>query len=839
MGLTIKRLRRWILLAAGLLVAVVFGFVIHGRYRFRHIEKDLPGRLGINIQQTANGFSYSQSSQGHTLFTLKASKLVQLKAGHALLHEVDITMYGPPGSGRADRIYGSNFDYDQNTGVATSQGEVNIEIAGMGAAAPVGAANAPEAAESNTIHVRTSGLTFVQKTGDATTAQPVEFQLPRAAGSSVGANYNSKTGVLVLDSRVKITTSSNGKSAVVQATHATLLRTTMQAFLVNPTINYQTESGSSDAATVFFRKDGTAERVDAQGQVRLRTDSGATVNSDTARILMDVKNQPTRADLAGGVAFAWAQENDSMHGVAQEGTVLFATAGGQTLMRHAEFRRDVSFAEEAMGLPKDPRGRAEKQMQGQKVDVDFGPAADGQVEARRAVAQGNPVVTMRQIPSKAPRTTMRISGDELVATLGPGNALQALDGTGNTRVLDESTDGARDTSQGDVLHTTFIQQAAPVQAQARGVQGSGSKKKDRPAAPKMETILETAVQDGHVVLAETPAKRPGAAEEPATLRGWAGHAEYHAADQVLHLSGEPRITDEQTMQMSAELIDYHRDTQNAEASGNVKVTYTQQAGESEGARRRRAAAPTMGGNGPVHVIAERAAMRHATGETSFYGTEASPARMWQDADSLLAPQIELDQKKSLLKAWGENTGATPVVSASFVTALGAKHAQSVMRVRSRTLVYSDKERRGDFRGAVTAEEADGAIRADDAMVYLKPEKANPGVAGSSADREGKGSAVQSSSGRGVPAGNSQVDRIVATGHVVFTQPGRKGEGEKLVYTADDGKYVLTGTAGEPPKLWDRVHGTTTGTALIFNSQNDSVEVSGGKSSAVTETRAPR
>ena len=79
--------------------------------------------------------------------------------------------------------------------------------------------------------------------------------------------------------------------------------------------------------------------------------------------------------------------------------------------------------------------------------------------------------------------------------------------------------------------------------------------------------------------------------------------------------------------------------------------------------------------------------------------------------------------------------------------------------------------------------------------------------------------------------------MIATGNVVFTQPGRKGTGEKLVYTADDGKYVLTGTEAARPLMWDRVNGTTTGEALIFNSQDDKVVVSGGKSSAVTETRA--
>jgi lipopolysaccharide export system protein LptA len=83
-----------------------------------------------------------------------------------------------------------------------------------------------------------------------------------------------------------------------------------------------------------------------------------------------------------------------------------------------------------------------------------------------------------------------------------------------------------------------------------------------------------------------------------------------------------------------------------------------------------------------------------------------------------------------------------------------------------------------------------------------------------------------------------LERIVATGHVEVTQPGRKGMGEKLVYTAQDGKYVLTGAPGEPPRIVDDAKGTTSGTTLIFNSQNDSVEVSGGQSRAVTETRAP-
>jgi lipopolysaccharide export system protein LptA len=848
MRVTIEGLRRWIVVTAALLLALVAGLIIYGRNRFRHIEKDLPARLGMNIQQTANGFSYTQTSQGHALFTLKASKELQLKSGHVLLHDVDITLYGPPGSGRTDRIFGSDFDYDQSHGVITSQGDVDIELQGVSAPTPTpGSSGAASDANSNSIRVRTRGLTFLQKTGEASTTQQVEFQLPRGAGTSVGADYNSKTGVVVLNSQVHITTSSNGKPAVVDAARATLLRSSDQALLVNATLNYETEDGSADEATVYFRKDGTTEKIDAQGHVRMKTDTGATVDTATARIWMDAKSQPTQADLGGGVQFASARENETMHGSASDGTLLFETVStgphAQTGLRHGEFRRNVIFDEEVTGLAKDPRGHADKQLHAEKVDVEFAPPQAGQsVQARKAIAEGSPVVSSRQTPSKGPEQTTRISGDQLVATLDEGNALRQLDGTGNTQIVQSATDGSHNASKGDVLHATFVQQPALApgnQGQAAGGQamasqhkaGGAGKKKDQ--GLKMQTALETAIQDGNVVLTETPAKKPGAATQPATLTGWAQHAEYHAAEEVLHLMGSPRITDGEAMQMAAESIDYHRDTQNAAASGNVKATYTQQ--QKNGQNTAPAVGFAGGGNSPVHVIADRATLVHATNQDLFYGTVQAPARMWQDANSLLAPVIEIDRNQNLLKAWGEGTGTVPVVNANFTSAMGANHQQSVVRVHSQTLVYSDKTRQGDFHGTVSAEQTDEVVHADDALLFLKPAAAASAGAGGAK----QGSQPAPHAGAGSAGGPGQLDHMIATGHVVFTQPGRKGNGEKLVYTASDGSYVLTGTEAAPPQMWDRVHGTTTGAALIFNSQDDSVVVSGGKSSAVTETRAKK
>ncbi|MGA7524494.1 MAG: LptA/OstA family protein [Acidobacteriaceae bacterium] len=823
MRVTIEGLRRWILIAAALLLAVVAGFFMYGRSRLRHIEKDLPAHLGVNIQQTATGFSYTQSSQGHTLFTLKASKLVQLKAGHALLHDVDITLYGPPGSGREDRISGSDFDYNQNEGVATSRGAVEIELQGLtqnsGAAGTQG---------SDTIRVKTEGLTFAQKSGEASTAGKVEFQLPRAAGSAVGADYNSKTGVVILNSQVHITTSNNGKPATVEAGHATILRDSQQALLTNASMEYQSASARGDQATVWFRKDGTAEKVDARGNVQLKSDNGTDVDAQTAEILFNLKSQPLEATIGGGVQLASARANQTMRGSAQEGTLLFVPGGpgSQTSLHHAEFRRDVRFDQQVTGLRNDARGRTEKQLEAGTLNLDFVRRAGGRgVEARKAIAVGSPVLTTRQTPSRGPGHSTRISGDQLVATLASGNLLRTLDGTGNTQVLDESSDGARNTTRGDVLHATFVEEPAKVQpgrpAPVKRPVGARGKKA---AGPPMETTLETAVQDGNVMLTETPAKKPGESTPPATLTGWAQHAEYHAQDQVLHMTGHPRIVQGTAMQLSATQIDYHRDTQNATANGDVKATYTQASGEPAADHK---PPPTMGGSGPVHVIADRAVLDHAGNQSLFYGTRQAAARMWQGADSLLAPVIAIDRSKNVLKAWGEGTGAAPAVDANFASASpGGKRPPAVTEVHSRTLVYSDSQRVADFQGDVTAEQGNGAIHADEARVVLKP-AAKPGA-------EKQVTQKSSAGGKG-----SQLERLVAIGHVVFTEPGRKGSGAKLVYTADDEKYVLTGTPAEPPRMWDRNQGTTTGEALIFSSQTNKVVVLGGKSSVVTETHAPK
>ncbi len=796
MRITIKRLRLLIVGLACLLVAVLGGFLLYARYRIRHIGRDLPGKLGINIQQTANGFTYSQSDKGHTIFTIHASKLVQFKGnGHAELHDVAITLYGPPGTNREDRVYGSDFDYDQTNGIASAKGEVQIDLQ-----APLKTESQPpdnaQQAEKDTIHVKASGLVFSQKTGIATTNEPVEFQLPKAAGHAVGATFDSKQGVLVLDKQVELTTSTNGQPATVRASHAQLLRDSRQAFLLNAATDFRNEHSTADQAIVYFRQDGSAERIDAKGNVHSVLDDGAQATSQTANVALDDKSEPTQAVLGGGVNFIAKDDAQSMHGNAVEGTLTF---GPEAALRHAQFRNAVSFVDQQLKLNNDPRGSATRQVQASKLDIDFTTGPDGKAVAQKALATGNAIATLRTIPSKGPEQNTTINADQLLATLSNGRVIQQLDGSGHTKIIDLGQDGSMNVSAGDVLHITFVpQDQSPAVA------------KSRKAPPLQAAQIDTAVQEGNVSLTQTPAK---GAKNQLPLHATARRAEYHAGDQVLHLVGSPRVNNG-TIDLTAQTIDYQRDSGDAKAKGDVKATYLRQ-----GDQQNSAGGSMFGGQGPVHIVAAEADLQHASGDSIFRGQ----VRMWQGADAVSAPVVELSRTEQTLKAHGDADNKAHAVDTTIASVMGPKRQQSVIRVKSNTLVYSDKERRGDFGGDVIATAPDGTIHSDQAQFFLHP-----------VTQKAQGQAGASS-----PGGSSQIDKIVAKGDVVLSQPGRKGEGEQLVYTSADGRYVLTGTAANPPRISDAAHGTTTGTALIFNDQDDSVEVSGGQSAAVTKTRAPK
>src|SRR5215470_14322048 len=127
MDVSVERLRRWLLAGAGLLILVITGFLGIAHYRSHRFLANLPGKLGIDVRQEADSYTYSQTVKGKTVFTVHAAKAIQHKDGKYTLHDVGIAVYGQ-GEDRVDRIYGKEFELDQAAGVVRAMGEVHLDL---------------------------------------------------------------------------------------------------------------------------------------------------------------------------------------------------------------------------------------------------------------------------------------------------------------------------------------------------------------------------------------------------------------------------------------------------------------------------------------------------------------------------------------------------------------------------------------------------------------------------------------------------------------------------------------------------------------------------------------
>jgi lipopolysaccharide export system protein LptA len=513
--------------------------------------------------------------------------------------------------------------------------------------------------------------------------------------------------------------------------------------------------------------------------------------------------------MEGGVTMDSVSEtagrHRQMHGTSPTAELEF-NAQGQ--LRHAHMERGVTMDSQEQGEQAGQAQRLSRHWRSPVADVEFRDADHGQLEPRTVHGTGGVVVTADSQRGQGAVVPSRLSADEVTGMLGPHSVLTGLNGIGHASIDETTETGTRQTTSGDRLTAHF----AATPAAKRG--------------PSTETQLQSATVEGHVVLTQTPAAKPGAPPQ-ASMHATAGRADYEGQGEWLHLTITPRVEDG-LMQLTADKVDVSRASGDAFAHGNVKASWMDSGSTGNG----QAGKPTggqstvaLGGQGPAHVISIEAQLRHAVGGTTGEATFRGHARLWQQANSVAAPVIVLDREKQTLAA--RTTDASEPVRAVLLSAGGAApgNAQgktnqpSVIRVRGGEFIYSDAERKAVMRpgvmGNVVTETGTATSTSNEVEVILLP---------ANKTRE---------------SGQAQVDHMTARGHVLLTSEGRRGTGEQLVYTSATGEYVLTGTAAAPPRMSDPTRGTVTGKALIFHGRDDSVSVEGGEQKTTTETTAPK
>ena len=834
------------LVAGVLLIGALVVFLARGRLKNPLDLKELPHKLGLNITSDANGFTLDHSFGGHSRYRIHASKAVQFKDNHAILHDVKIELYGED-QNQVDRIEGAEFDYDKKSGTARAAGPVEITLMRPGkapAVAPRASAaaiakgksspivSAAKTAERGEIDVKTSGLLFDTQSGVATTAEHVDFSMVQGSGSAQGASYDSKQGFLVLDRDVDLNTVRSGQTVNIRAQHAEFARETHLCKMHAATADYRGGGAKAGDASVLFRDDGSAVHLDAVNGFNLVTATGGHVAAPTGSMDFDEHNQPRHGHLEGGVTMDStrdAADGSGRRTMQTTAPTVELDFTGKGELHHAHLQRGVHMHSEQFTEAANGPLHVTRTWTSPIADVEFRDNGKGQAEPATIHGVEGVVITGESQRGNAASEPSRLVADEVTGSFGPNSALKAMTGIGHAAIDQTSASGARQNATSDQIDARFSEHEP----------GAG-----KPAEPGAQ--IQSAVLDGHVVLTQIPAPRPAqpgttqlgeAAAPPAPLQAWAGHAVYEGVGEWLHLTINPRVEDG-LMQMTADKVDVSHATGDAFAHGNVKATWLNANSSAHAAGPpSRPGNAGLGGQGPAHVVAEDAHLHQATGETTFSGH----ARLWQQSNSVAAPVIVLDRQRQTLVARSADP-AEPVKAVLLSTgglepgaarqstngsaprgkdAAGRSAPPSVIRIRGGDLKYSDAERKAVMRagtlGPVVAETATATTESDEVDLLLLP-------AGNHAGKDG------------APA---QVDRMTARGHVVVSSQGRLGTGEQLVYTGDNGDYVLTGTAAAPPRMTDPARGNVSGQALIFHSRDDSVSIEGGGHRTTTETTAPK
>jgi lipopolysaccharide export system protein LptA len=800
--LKVYRLRRVLAATAILLTVVVAGMYLYARYKARSVLTSIPGKIGYDIKQTARGFQFSKSDGKRTLFTIEASDLKEFKLnGRAELHNVSIVLYGRDSS-RFDQIYGDDFAYDPKTGDVTAKGDVQIDLV----ANPAGLASPDQSTPKelkNPIHLKTRDLIFNKESGNATTDARVEFRTPQATGSAVGVTYAGKSNTLTLSSQIHVVLS-GPDAAVIDAQHGTITNEPRDIVLDHPHLQRETGTLQADRAVFHLGPDNHVESAVATGNV--------TSETRTTR-------GKGRAD--GGSAAPGSEAGGEMHSRADQAEFLLT--GGRDLLRTAILTGNVHVEQTG---PQPMQGDAGR------VILDFA----GQNQLQKVHA---------------------LDGAHLIQKAGnkkPGSTSQPQDFDLTSTVIDFTV------AQGHILQSAVTSGAAQITASSATTPDSGS------APPPQRTVVtagkfeaEFATADGRNRLASVhgaPNARivnsvPGQPDRVSTsdsvsaaflpqggidsitqqgnvtyndgqgpdkrMQAWATTAHYTPADQMLLLTGSPRVANG-GMATTAKSIRINRATGDAMAEGDVKSTYSELKEQPEGA--------LLASSSPIHVTS-RAMTAHNSPALAVY---TGNARLWQDANVIEAPSIQFERDRRFVTAQGTPTQPVQTILIQKEKAPGSrtgsekatgKQAQKPnsipIAITAAQLTYADSERKVHYEGGVIAKSPDFTASAKTMDAFLLPHS-------------------QTSTNQSF-AGPGQLDRMVAQTDVVIQQPHRRAEGQKLVYTAADDKFVLT---GGPPSIFDAEQGKITGVSLTFFRRDDRVLVEGEASTpVVTQTRVAR
>jgi LPS export ABC transporter protein LptC len=854
------RYARWSAVVAGLLALLTAGVYVKREVKARIERKLAPAAAALNIARESKGVKFSKGEGDHKEFTVEASKSTDFKDRDLTeLESVVITIFGKNGE-RHDVIHTKSCQYTKTNGDVVCSGEVQMDLQSAAdfsrpdpSASPA-AQRTSDAPPPQVMHVETKAVTFNRASGFAATASPVSFVFPNGNGKGIGMEYRSEIGTVKLLHDVQLqlrapqpTTPHRQSPAAVRANSsaASALSPGEEVTVVGTSLDFDRNSrvihvlGPASARSQSSQLTAGELTMDLDPQFRAhQLLASGSVGGELPHIISHSKTGSAEMSVSGERLIAQ---------FAPEGWLSAINAQGNVRgLRNAQAQRDDAKADEAnAAMWPHTNEIKELELRGNVnlTTVQLKPAAGASspsagddartltTSALRLQFSGGKVNEVSRPVNAETLAAGRIEWNDtsgsnfsLAPVPAAKSANQANGKSANANaVLAQSAKGAAGALNANVnetnsaVHTTLSADKLQMKFGALG---------------KAKELLA----DGHVQTERTAAGKPAqtatAAKGVAQLLaagGWSqmdldgdvhlregdrtgqsDHAVFRHAEETATLTGRALVRDASTETAATKIV-FAQNSGDIHAEGGVRSTDLPGRGPTV------QLAPS-----PTHITAESLQANSQSGRALYTGR----ARMWQGESVLEADSIELLRDTRALNALNNvravfpqsagspTTPQTPTAASLVKTnATGSKTnaaKSNLWHVTAGSLVYNDAENHAHLEKNVIAQSVDQKMRAPIVDLYFTRAATATATSGNIA-----------TGSKTFPAGPQQINKVVGTGGVIVEQAARKAVADRGVYTASDGKFVMS---GGNPTLYDGAAGNTSGRQLTFFLADDTIIV---------------
>jgi lipopolysaccharide export system protein LptA len=764
------RYARWAAWAAGSIALIVAGVYAQRAIRESRARSLIKALIPVTVQQQSNEFSFSKVEQDRTIFTVRASRATQFKdQNRALLQDVWITIYGREGN-RNDNIHTSECNYEPTTGNVTCQGEVKIDLAGTNSTVGKPA--------DGTLQVTTRNLSFSRESGEASTAEPVQFRFAGGQGHAVGVTYSSQNEIVRLTHDVELDMAPSARTGDLPVT------------ATGSSLEIRRNDRIVELAAPAVVKQGNRELTAEKISIELDSDFHARhavalghpgIHSTDAKGEFTASGNQFEASLDPA---GWVQKIIADGNV--EGTRRSSDSTDHFAMAHAVFEmqpqhNQVKTLTASGGVALDShQGNDSRSLETESLLVNFAPGKkpnETQIDSAETMASGT-------IVSKTANDTTKLGARKFVARFNPEGHMEELLGHNGVEIQRQLSAAAAQNVKAQELVAKF----------------------------SSDGEWSTLGERGEVRFAQ------------ADHRASADRANIVRATDTITMDGSPVISD-LVSRTTAANVTINQKSGQIRADGKVVSTFQQNGAGS---------AMNLG-SGPGHISAETLSGSTTSGHVTYSGH----ARLWQGESVFESNQIEIWRDDKKLQARENVVAVFPQTSqpakpfaepsprVSSASPASTPSGPTLWTIRAPLLTYWSDAGKAHLEGGATAESQQGSMQSRTLDVFLAPAETN-GSNGSAASQNAAQEAHKASerptelaaAGAAAPtATGQQLQRALALGGVTVRQGDRIGTAEQAEYTAADGKFVLS---GGHPTIIDAASDATTGHSLTFFVANDTI-----------------